>query len=294
MKDLAVLRIRKGVPGIGRKVARHFEAQEVVCGYNPTNNLADGTVVFNYGRSQVPIWAEDARNRGITILNKPRAVRKSVDKIVCLQTLQEAGVPCLVSTTDRNSAHAWMEDGYNVVVRHTTTGKQGQGVELCEVAFYHTDLGRDLPEAPLYTREYEKTHEFRVHVFQGKVIDLVQKKRMGAAKLARLGLDEADPFLRNHKKGYVFAHNDLICDHPSFSHGELVVLDNGRHFIEQIGINATEAVGLDYCGVDVLARYDNNGKYVDAVICETNSAPSLRSSITFKAYTDAIEELLNE
>ena len=277
MKQLAVLRIRKNVPGIGRKVARHFNAQEVVCGHNPTDRLADETVVFNYGRSKIPVWAEGARARGVTILNKPSAVARSVDKITCLNILQEAGVPCLESTTIRNTALVWQRQGFNVVVRHTTTGKQGQGVELVG--------GRqEIPEAPLYTKEYTKTHEFRVHVFKGEVIDLVQKKRMGKKKLAKLGLEQADTFLRNHKKGYTFAHNDLICDELGGN--------NGREFLERISLDAVAAIGLDYCGVDVLARYNANGSFIDAVICETNSAPGMSSPTTFNAYAEAIDGLL--
>ena len=290
MKQLAVLRIRKNVPGIGRKVARHFNAQEVVCGHNPTDRLADNTVVFNYGRSKVPVWAEGARARGVTILNKPSAVARSVDKITCLGILSENGVPALIHTTNRDSALAWLEQGDDICIRHTTTGKQGQGVEVFTV---QDGLdGKELPRAPLYTQVYNKTHEFRVHVFKGEVIDLVQKKRMGKKKLARFGLDEADTFLRNHKKGYVFAHNDLICDSPAIQHGEDVILDNGRVFIEDISKQAVAAIGLDYCGVDVLAKYDRNGAFVSALICETNSAPSLRLTKTFNAYAEAIDGLL--
>lgn len=277
MKDLAVLRIRKSVPGVGRKVARHFDAQEVVCGFKPTIPLSEGTVIFNYGRSVVPVWAEEAIGKGCTILNKPSNVINSVDKRRSLSVMSAAGVPTLEHTTDRNVALGWVLTDGDVVVRHKVKSKQGKGVEVVE-------RGQDLPHAPLYTRHYKKTHEFRVHVFQGKVIDLVQKKRMGKKKLAKLGLGEAHSFLRNHKQGYVFAHNELVCD--------FLGRDNGRSTIEQIGIDATEAIGLDYCGVDILARYDDQGLFIDAVVCETNSAPGMSSPTTFKAYADAIEGLL--
>ena len=291
-RDLAVLRIRKNVPGVGRKVARAFDAQEVVCGHMPTNPLKDGTVVLNYGRSTLPIWfAHAARAQGVTILNRPDAVKKSVDKRTCLELMERNGIPALEMTEDKEVAAGWITKGHNVIIRHIVNGKQGKGVELFDTMGEldsFDDIMAELPDAPMYTKFYDKTHEFRVHVFQGKVIDLVQKKRMGRKKLAARGIGEVNDVARNHKQGWVFAHNDLICDYPD-GDGDA---DNGRSEIEQIGLRATEAVGLDYCGVDILAIFDNNNTFVGAVLCETNSAPGMSSPTTFKAYTDAIEGLL--
>jgi len=282
MKDLAVLRIRKNVPGVGRKIANHFGAQEVVCGYNPTNRLEFGTVVFNYGRSQLPIWLRnEEHHNGVKVLNRPEAVRNSVDKRQCLGILNESNVPSLEMTEDRDEAMDWNRNGEAIIVRHIVNGKQGKGVEFVE------EFSEELPHAPLYTKFYDKTHEFRVHVFQGKVIALVQKKMMGAKKQAARGIEEVDMLTRNHKKGWVFAVNDLVCDFlPTEDQ------DNGRAFIEWIATEATRVIGLDYCGVDILARYDEDDVFIDAVVCETNSAPGMSGKSTFSAYVNAIQNVL--
>ena len=272
-KNIVVLRVRKGVPGIGRKLANFFNAYEVTCNYKPTVKVPDGAIILNYGRSEWPIWAEDAIARGCTFLNVPDAVANSVDKLKTLELLSTNNTPCLETTSSFEEAHSWLEEQQDVIVRHILNGKQGKGVELVK----HTSSIEALPHAPLYTKFYDKTHEFRVHVFNGKVIDYVQKKRMGSKKLEERGLEQVDELARNHKRGWVFAHKDIIMDDT----------------IKQLGIDTAKVLGLDYAGVDILAKVED-GVVLDAVVCESNSAPGMSSPTTFKAYTNAINSFIEE
>lgn len=267
---ITVLRMRKGVAGVGRKLARHFNANEVTCNFRPKVRIPDNSFVLNYGRSAWPIWYLDARERGVVILNTPTAVGNSVDKRLTLELLSTRGVPTLDWSTDRTVAEEWAAEGHAVVVRHQVKGKKGNGIELVSGT-------ADVPDAPLYTKHYEKTHEFRVHIVNGEVIDYVQKKRMGKKKRDALGLTDNDMLVRNHKRGWVFAHNDIIVS----------------DIVKRIALDATKALGLDFAGIDVLAKVED-GNVVDAVVCESNSAPGMSSTTTFNAYAQAFAKLIGE
>lgn len=272
--NIVVLRARKGVPGVGRKLSRYFNAYEVTCKYKPKVRIPDGAVILNYGRSEWPIWAEEAIARGCTFLNTPDAVERSVNKITTLELLSTNGVDCLdFATKDIATVRTWLDCGESVIIRDTVTGKQGKGVTMLHP---HVD-DPVIPDAPLYTKHYDKTHEFRVHIFNGKVIDYVQKKRMGSKKLAERGIEKADELLRNHKRGWVFAHKDIIIDNK----------------IKKLALDTAKVLGLDYCGIDILAKVED-GKVLDAVVCESNSAPGMSSQITFNAYVKAISKFIED
>jgi carbamoylphosphate synthase large subunit len=272
--SLYILRIKKDNPGVGQRLGRAFGADQLVCGLKPQRKIPDGAFVINYGRSEMPVWA----SQNVRIFNFPEAVAKCVDKRITLNLLAQAGVPCLNSTTSKEQATSWLKEGKPVVVRATATGKKGIGVSLVKP-------GEDLPDAPLYTEFYDKTHEFRVHVFRGKegelrVIDLVQKKKMGKAKLAKIGIETVNDLVRNHKRGWVFAHNDLALKDSDF----------GMALLKSISINAAATLGMDFCAVDILAKIEN-GK-VDIKVCEVNSAPGMSAPATFDAYVKAFTELV--
>lgn len=278
--NLAIYRIRKTkiskktgqtipAPGVGLRLSRALNAQ-VVTSQNPVPPLVPGTVVINYGRSIVPNWRDKLEQKGGRILNTPEAVSIAVDKLKTLKCLTEAGVSCLTYTTDKAEAQKWLTDGYPVIVRATTTGKMGKGVSL-------VSPGEELPDAPLYTLFYNKTHEFRVHVFNGQVIDFVQKKRMSKEKLEKFHLEAVNTVVRNHKRGWVFARKDI----------------KDRVEIRELGLNAIKAVGLDFGAVDILARFSKvSGTLMGLYVCEVNSAPGMSDSNTFKAYTKAVDEFM--
>lgn len=274
MKPLAIYRIRKGVPGVGRKLANHFGAQEVTS-KKPAPKIPDGAVVVNYGRSVVPDWFDDAVARGVRVLNHPDSVALAVDKRKTLARLKEAGVACLDATESQAVAKQWAAEN-PVIIRATAKGKKGNGVSIA-----HSPA--EVKKAPLYTAFYDKTHEFRVHVFNGEVIDYVQKKKMGEEKQAAFGLNGVNDLVRNHKRGWVFAHNKIII----------------RDQIKQLALDAANALGLDFCGVDILAKFKKpaNGNkmiFVDAVVCEVNSAPGMSATATLQAYTGAIAAYASE
>lgn len=266
-----IYRIRKGVPGVGRKIARAFDAQEVTS-KNPHNKIKTDDFVINYGRSVMPDWY----NESIRIFNHPESVAFAVNKVETFKVLSKIGLPTLKFFTDKEEAENHLRKAGHIIVRHLVSGKQGKGIELLTE-------DDEVPEAPLYTEFFPKTHEFRVHVAFGKVIDFVQKKKMGSDKLKRLGLDEPNMLLRNHKRGWIFGRKNT-------TEGEL---------IKQVAVDAVEVLGLDYGGVDVMVKFNSkktdtrNSNIVDLKVAEVNSAPGMRSPTTFNAYINSFKEEMN-
>ena len=134
-----------------------------------------------------------------------------------------------------------------------------------------------IPDASLYTRNFPKTHEYRIHVAGGQVIDMVEKK-------ARDGV-ESDRTIRNHAGGWVFAHDDLTAEMDDLCH---------------LAVCATNALGLDFAGVDILAKLGpvpalaslTPRPVVDAVVCELNSAPAWECTSTIAAYEEYFRNVL--
>lgn len=172
----------------------------------------------------------------------------------------------------------WLDGGHQVVVRKTTKGSAGRGIRVLSPQNWHGRI-EDIEEAPLYTRYYPKTHEFRIHVFNGQVIDFTEKK-------AKEGV-EVDRVVRNHDNGWVHAHNVT----PMFW--------RGRAAIEDASVASVKALGLDFGAVDVLAvlgPFMNEGptpddakrEVVSFKVCEVNTAPGLENTSTIEAYSKAI------
>jgi glutathione synthase/RimK-type ligase-like ATP-grasp enzyme len=186
------------------------------------------------------------------MLNKPEAVRKASNKLSTLRSLQGAGVGIPLFTTDKEEAQEWARD-YNVYCRLLLTAKGGQGIIVAD----HPDM---VYNAPLYTKAVDVKREFRVHVFDGEVIDFTEKKK-------RRGVD-SNAYIRNYDGGWVFCREGIELP------------DNVR----QGAVDGVVALGLDFGAVDICL--DSNGDYY---IFEINTAPGLQgSSIT--RYVEAIYE----
>lgn len=226
-----------------------------------------GTKLINWGCSVAPLWLDNA-----VWINKPSAVNCAVHKSMTFTALTEAEVPCLEWTGLPPVALGWLDEGSRVFARLTETGRGGEGIVVVEP-------GQALPKAPLYTRGFRKTHEYRVHVFNGKAIDVVQKKKT-TQETGRNTVKH----IRSYNNGWVFCHEDLDCDVGDYRAG-----------LEAIGVRAVAALGLDFGAVDVLVR-DREGRRGEwsrkVVVCEVNTAPNITAPTTLQAYLTAIEECI--
>ena len=217
--------------------------------------------VINWGVSE----ATSLQQRRLIITNSHSAVANCQNKLATFAALTRHNVPCLEFSAQAAGARLWMEQDGKIVVRHTTTGHSGAGIQIVR-------RGEEIPNAPLYTRYFRKSAEYRVHVAFGNVILIQQKrKRDGFADLEIPNKE----LVRTHGNGWVFTVNNLDCE-----------VRNYRAELSAIAINGVAAVGCNHGAVDVLVRHEDEGTNA-IVICEINSAPSLDAPSTLNAYTEA-------
>lgn len=209
--------------------------------------------LINWGCSQVSrqiAWADN-------YLNTPDCVAVASNKLHAFKALQgHCSIPMF--TELKEEASKWLVEGVckTVVCRTVLNGHSGQGIVL-------SDTPEALVDAPLYVQYIPKKHEYRVHVFQGKVLFVQQKKK-------REGFDNANFQIRNHQNGFIYAHQDLQV-------GEK---------LEDEAKAAIMAIGLDFGAVDIIYNEKQNRYFV----LEINTAPGLQGE-TLKRYVEAFKEL---
>ena len=123
------------------------------------------------------------------------------------------------------------------------------------------------PRAPLYTEYIPKKAEYRVHVFNGQVIDIQQKK-----KKREFNQDNRDTRVRNLANGYVYTREGIVAP-PDLA---------------ALAIAAVRAVGYSYGAVDAIF----NERRGACFILEVNSRPGLMGT-TLDKYTNALINSFN-
>jgi glutathione synthase/RimK-type ligase-like ATP-grasp enzyme len=210
------------------------------------------SVVINWGRSDLVV-----RGRVRRVINKPEAVRRAANKIETFRTLSMAGVPTVDWTTDRSVAMGWLDNDL-VYCRTIATGSQGVGIVV---------VGQDdltMPYAPLYTKGFNKTHEYRVHVAFGRVIDYSKKKRRDGVT--------GSSYIKNSANGWVFCRDGV--DLPSE--------------VASASIKAVAALGLDFGALDVLYKERDD----KAAILEVNTSPGIEGS-TLQRYIETFRGVMH-
>jgi glutathione synthase/RimK-type ligase-like ATP-grasp enzyme len=234
-------------------------------GFRHLNDDDNRSIIVNYGVSSNNL--SEFIDGGI-YLNHPAAVAKAVDKIETLQLLHKNHVSAVTYTTSKEAAYRWFMAGYKVLCRLTATGKGGEGITLVDgkqdedIKKYSKE--KDFPDAPLYTLYFPKKEEYRYHIFDGKVIDVQQKRRMSPEKLEDTGA-EYNKVIRSYDNGWVFCRGGVSAK-------------------EQITIHclaAVSALQLQFAAVDVLVAGN------DFRICELNTAPGAEGETVAK-YASAI------
>lgn len=234
---------------------------------NSKLRIREDDYIINWGNGGFATWGEASLDAK-TLINHPNNVNIAVNKIKTFRALDVAGVQTLKWTTSRGDATLWYNEGHTVIGRKTISGCCGEGIVIME----RLEGGRQLmmvSDCPLYTLYQKKRHEYRVHVFGGKVIDVVQKKKKAGSASPTLNK------IRNVDDGWAFCHKDLQ------------IKDVNR--LNQIGIDAVKACGLHFGAVDVIWNEKQDKYYV----VEVNTAPGLETS-TIQAYANAfLEDIKN-
>jgi hypothetical protein len=212
------------------------------------------------------------------LYNSAKAVLTSCSKTDTHKSLLESQVWTVAMTKERNRAMSWLGEDRTVLARKNY-GSNGDGISVIKP-------GEALPYADFYSRLFPSTHEFRVHVAFGKVIDIALKVKRDSDTWAAEGKNYNE-VVRSFDGGWRLSHDFKWAD-------VLLTLGNTTSRINDIlkemgdlGAAAIKAVGLDFGAVDMLANLDPNYGGQRFVVCETNSAPAMELDKTLEAYTMA-------
>lgn len=231
-----------------RDLARGLGAKRLKEGSNyiPTSR----TTVINWGSSNARTYPN--------MLNKPESVYRAAHKLHTFNGLASNNISVPDFTTSKQVAEGWLLNGYVVVERHKLTGHNGDGIRIVD---YNSDEDT-ITDAPLYVKYQKKDHEYRVHVFKDRVIDVTEKRR-------RHGVEGGDGRIRNLANGWVFCRDGV----------------NAPEAVRSVAVAAIRALGLDFGAVDVIER---EGR---AWVLEINTAPGLQGT-TLDKYIEAIKSVV--
>lgn len=184
----------------------------------------------------------------------------ALNKIDQFTRFAAAGISCPAFTTDPNGVDAL--GSKCVFARTLINSTNGRGIVEFEV-------GQPVPRAPLYTAYIPKKAEYRVHVLNGKVVDVQQKRKKAGEDAA----ENRNTRIRNVSNGYVYCRDNV---HPPEN-------------INELAISAVAACGYVYGAVDIIYNEKKNQCYV----LEVNSRPGLMGT-TIQKYAQAVKEMFYE
>lgn len=252
-----------------RELARRLNGRRLYASPNHRLRSTSGSLCINYGTSHSPNFRLGEKS---IILNSPEAVSKAISKRLSHESFRTSSIPTLEFTTDRTTASKWVQEGNSVLCRR-------DGLSAGAGIVYIPKGSQSVPEADFYTKYFPKTHEYRAHVFKGKLIDLTQKRlQNGQAKNEKE--DAVKRIVRSLDNGWIHAHQGMDSD------------SHRRKRLEEAAVGAVAALGLDFGAVDILLFVPDKGprKASDVLaVCEVNTAPGLANETTLAAYAASIK-----
>ena len=157
--------------------------------------------VFAYGTSEKTLH----KHR----FNNVEAVKKCVSKPLSFDAFKAAGVSTVRYALDKKDIPA---DWYWVTIRTKVDGRKAEGLS------YAPNIQAEIPDGELYTEYFEHKYEYRIVVFNGKVVARYFKEEIGEDWFFNL----------QPKRGF-----EVMDDHC---------------------VRAAKALGIDYVGFDVVAN----------------------------------------
>lgn len=227
-------------------------------GYTNTKEILVEGSKYRHNLNHLVInWGVPKINNYPNTLNKDSC--NAVDKLKVLANI--ASFNPIFFTTSIQEARHWVNYGV-VYCRTKLNASQGEDIVLARNK-------EELVEAPLYTLEIKPVvAEYRVHVFNNKIIDIVQKKKLSSERREELGV-EINHLIRNHANGYIFAREGVEV--------------SGQ--VKDIALSSLSTLNLNFGAVDVV--WDGELAFV----LEVNTAPGMEGT-TVQKYADAIEEYI--
>lgn len=215
-----------------------------------------GKTVINWGSSNLP---ESLLSAG-RIINNPVAIKVNCDKLAFFKRMPDFLIP--EWTDDVSIASGWLTEGHTVVSRAILNGHSGEGITLT------SDPSESLPNAPLYTKYFKKKEEYRVHIIDGVIIDVQQKKRK-----TEVADDSVNWKIRNLAGGFIYARDGIEPPEQ----------------VKDVALQIHSCTGLDFGAYDIIF----NATAQKAICLEVNCAPGITGT-TVENYSIALKKLLEE
>lgn len=246
-------------PGLSstRHLLEAFRSRGIRIGrINPETSclVVPNATLINWGCRNLPNIPNVAR-----VINPSDKVANAANKIRTFELFSQHEVPTVEWTINASDAAEWLgTEGTIILARTLSDSSKGRGILVVR-------HGDSLPTSPLYTKYKRKKFEYRVHVFMGEIIDVVQKKARNNKP------ENFTTLVRSYDNGWIFSRNlDYFPD-------DLLV----------VGLNAVDALGLDFGAVDIIW----NEKQDKCFALEVNTAPGIEGT-TVENYVEAITTCL--
>lgn len=207
--------------------------------------------LINWGHSN-PAFSLD----NVVVLNKPTSVLIASNKLSALRVMKEAGVNVPDFTNDIELAKNWINEERIVLCRTLLRANSGRGIVIAKAV-------NDLVVAPLYVKYIRKEKEYRIHVFNGQIIDMIEKKR----KRGFIDNTVYNKYIRSYEQGWVFSRENIEVGQA----------------VKVMAIKAVTSLGLDFGAVDIVM--DRNDK---PIVLEVNTAPGVQGT-TLDKYKQAVQ-----
>ena len=213
------------------------------------------SIILNWGSGRSPAWWGTG-----TALNSPATVATASNKLQAFQKFLEHNIPTPEWTADSAVAQQWLTDGQMVLSRKLLNSHSGRGIVI-----NNPSESNNLVRAPLYVKYKKKRREFRVHVFNGQVIDLAEKRKFRTERRDEsfVGL------IRNHGNGWAFCRNSIVK--PAG--------------LRELAVASVRALGLNFGACDIIWNEKENKCYT----LEVNTAPGLQNT-TLDRYAQTIAD----
>ncbi|MEA3471200.1 MAG: hypothetical protein U9R24_05760, partial [Thermodesulfobacteriota bacterium] len=242
----------------------------------------------------------------VTVLNHPNAIRNNRNKFKTLEALRGHNIN-VANYVKAERVIAELERGDNNVVLplvgRTNFHQGGKGFWLC---ITQVQVQRAIREGAQYFQNYmDIKDEYRLHVFQGKVICAQKKVR-------RNNMEEAYVAQHKEKVQAIAAKNEVALDDDTVDYvlgrlakgspfADMIVRSNTRGWkfsqqnignlnagLKRLAADAIEAVDLQFGAVDCCTL--ENG---DFAIIEINSGPGLQAT-SFDAYVKEMKAWIDK
>lgn len=219
----------------------------------------EGDLILNWGNSRLPeTWAG-------TIHNAPQLVETATNKLSFFNLLEGTRITTPEYTSNPVEATNWVIEGNTVLARTVLNGHSGEGI----VIIRNTS---EMVSSRLYVKYKKKRNEFRVHVFDGEVIDTQEKRRdRDVDRTADQSL------IRSHANGWVFCRDNIN------------ITSRQMERLHQLAIDTIDILDLTFGAVDIIYNEREDTFYV----LEVNTAPGLEGQ-TLVNYTRAVLKLASE